>query len=93
MEKLEGAIKMESECILKQPKTSRAISRSITKEFLRQLEKTNQDNSCIRIHATHICQSRKSFSSAGLFITRLRTRLSDKSVNCFSFLHAYFKSK
>ena len=30
-------------------------------------------------------------TAVGLFITRLRTRLSDKSVNCFSFLCAYFK--
>ena len=44
------------------------------------------------ISHTTVETEKKAFSAVGLYITRLRTRLSDKSVNCLSFLRAYFKS-
>ncbi|GFW89132.1 uncharacterized protein TNCV_2685661 [Trichonephila clavipes] len=38
-------------------------------------------------------QVERAFSAAGLFVTKLRTRLSDKSINCLCFLKSYFKNK
>ncbi|GFS80610.1 uncharacterized protein TNCV_3870311 [Trichonephila clavipes] len=38
-------------------------------------------------------ETERAFSAAGLFITKLRTRLSDKSINCLRFLKSYFKNE
>ena len=38
-------------------------------------------------------ESERAFSAVGLFVTKLRTRLSDKSINNLSFLRAYYKRK
>ncbi|GFX78139.1 uncharacterized protein TNCV_5134871 [Trichonephila clavipes] len=38
-------------------------------------------------------ESEKAYSAAGLLVTKLRTRLSDKSINCLCFLKSYFKNE
>ncbi|GFX28100.1 uncharacterized protein TNCV_424271 [Trichonephila clavipes] len=38
-------------------------------------------------------EAERAFSAAGLFVTKLRTRLSDKSINCLCFLKSYFKNE
>ncbi|GFW12392.1 uncharacterized protein TNCV_816451 [Trichonephila clavipes] len=38
-------------------------------------------------------EAERAFSAAGVFVTKLRTRLSDKSINCFCFLKCYFKNE
>ncbi|GBN87019.1 hypothetical protein AVEN_136713-1 [Araneus ventricosus] len=38
-------------------------------------------------------EAERTFSAAGLFITKLRTRLSDKSIDCLCFLKSYFKKE
>ncbi|GFU24171.1 uncharacterized protein TNCV_2007571 [Trichonephila clavipes] len=35
----------------------------------------------------------RAFSAAGSFVPKFRTRLSDKSINCFCFLKSYFKNE
>ena len=36
-------------------------------------------------------EAERSFSAAGLFITKLRTRLNNRSVDALCFLRAYYK--
>ncbi|GFX27899.1 uncharacterized protein TNCV_3083221 [Trichonephila clavipes] len=38
-------------------------------------------------------EAERAFSAAGLFVTKLRTRLSVKSINCLCFLKSYFKNE
>ncbi|GFX71066.1 uncharacterized protein TNCV_3648311 [Trichonephila clavipes] len=38
-------------------------------------------------------EAERAFSTAGLFVTKLRTRLSDKSINCLCILKFYFKNE
>ncbi len=38
-------------------------------------------------------EAERSFSSAGLFVTKLRSRLSDKTIDMLCFLRQYFKNK
>ena len=49
-------------------------------------------NALIRIPPTSI-ESERAFSALGLFVTKLRSRLSSSSINMLSFLKAYYKSK
>ena len=98
-EKLEGAIKEETECIYKTAQTSRAISRSITKEFevfeatgVKTAKITKTAAALESIPPTSVVAER-AFSAEGLFITRHRTRLCDKNVNCLGSIRAYLKSK
>ena len=94
--KLEGAIEKDTECIPKTAQTSRAISRNIAKDldiFIATGKKTankTQITAVLDSIPPTSVEAERSFSAIGLFITRLRTRL---SVNCLSFLHVYFKSK
>ena len=84
------AIKKEPQCIPKRAQTSRAISWSITKEF-ESFEATGEKTANITktsaalesIPPTSV-EVERAFSAVGLFIMRLRTRLSDKSANCLS---------
>ncbi|GFX86729.1 uncharacterized protein TNCV_1409261 [Trichonephila clavipes] len=39
-----------------------------------------------------LVEAERAFSTAGLFVTKLRTRLSHKSINCLFFLKSYFKN-
>ena len=38
-------------------------------------------------------EAERAFSSAGLFVTKIRSRLSDESIDCLCFLRKFFKSK
>ncbi|GFT15875.1 uncharacterized protein TNCV_3314621 [Trichonephila clavipes] len=38
-------------------------------------------------------EAERAFSAAGLFVTKLRTKLSEKSINCLCFLKSYFKNE
>ncbi|GFW61209.1 DUF1758 domain-containing protein [Trichonephila clavipes] len=38
-------------------------------------------------------EAERAFSAAGFFVTKLRTRLNDKSINCLCFLKSYFKNE
>ncbi|GFS69405.1 uncharacterized protein TNCV_4012021 [Trichonephila clavipes] len=38
-------------------------------------------------------KAERAFSAVGLFVTKLRTSLSDKSINCLCFLKSYFKNE
>lgn len=49
-------------------------------------------NALMSIPPTSV-ESERVFSTAGLFITKMRTRLSDRSINCLCFLKSYFRSK
>ena len=37
-----------------------------------------------------LVEAERAFSAAGLFVTKLRSRLSDKSLNALTFLHSYY---
>ena len=75
-EKLEGVIKKETECISMTAQTSRAISRSITKEFF-TFEVTGEKTANITKKKTGALESipptsvevERAFSAVGLFIT------------------------
>ena len=49
-------------------------------------------NALLRIPPTSI-ESERAFSALGLFVTKLRSRLSSSSINMLSFLKSYYKSK
>ena len=96
---IRGSKKKEPECIPKTAQTCRAISRSINNEF-EIVDATGEKTANITkipaalesIPPTSV-EAERDYSAVGLFITRLRIRLSDKSVNCLSLLRAYFYSK
>ena len=97
-QKLEGEIKKETECIPRTTQTSLSISRSISTEF-ELLEATGEKTTNITeitaelesIPHTYV-KAETAFSAVGLFITRLRSRLSDKSVN-FSVFYVHISSQ
>ena len=97
-EKSEGANKIETECIPKTAPTSRAISRSETKNKIFDAIGAMTSNitkitaSLESMPPTSVDISRESFFSCRTVYQRLGTRLIDKSVNYLSFLRAYFKS-
>ena len=96
---IRGSIKKKTECIHKAAQTSWAISMSITREFeISEVtgEKTvniTKITAALESIPPTFVEAERAFSAVVLFITRLITRLSDKSIKCLSFLHTYFKSK
>lgn len=92
-EKLEQAIKRNME-----PSSSHSDRKHISKEleiFEITAERTkNIDllNDAIRSVPPTSVESERAFSAAGLFVTKLRTRLSDKSINALCLLRGYYNS-
>ena len=95
-EKLIGEIKKQRE-YTKTPPPSQEIVRGLTKEFdifeATGVKITNiirLKNALESIPPTSV-EAERAFSAVGLFITKLRTRLSDRSVSRLSFLRTYYK--
>ncbi len=97
VEKLDSAIKKQvTSC---QHSTTSTSARSLSKEFdMFNLtgEKTANLHNLLEwlesVPPTSV-ESERAFSAAGLFVTRLRTRLSDRSVNCLCFLRSFYKNE
>lgn len=72
-------------------------NRAIIKQEMRLLEATGKRpsklehiyNALLSIPPTSV-EAERAFSAAGLFTTKIRSRLSDKSINALSFLRSYY---
>ncbi|GFS89091.1 uncharacterized protein TNCV_1258471 [Trichonephila clavipes] len=98
-EKLEKAIYSKTKVLYCSTKKSTSFNK-IMKQEMQLFDSTENPSSNIiklcdalkTIPPTSV-EAERAFSAAGLFITKLRTRLSDKSINCLCFLKSYFKNE
>ena len=98
-ERLENAIQIK----IKVMKCSNKVNCSLKKILKQELQlfdsTRNRSLNIIKIAqvltSTHFSsvESEGAFSAAGLFITKLRTRLSDKSIDCLCFIRSYLLNK
>ncbi|GFT71633.1 BED-type domain-containing protein [Trichonephila clavipes] len=98
-EKLEKAIYSKTKVLYCSTKKSTSFNK-IMKQEMQLFDSTENPSPNIiklcdalkTIPSTSV-EAERSFSAAGLFVTKLRTRLSDKSINCLRFLKSYFKNE
>lgn len=97
-EKLEAAIRSKTKSFQSSVSGSLSVGKYFGKELEvfeatgdRTLNITNLLNSLKSIPPTSV-ESERAFSAAGLFVTKMRTRLSDRSVDCLCYLRAYYKN-
>lgn len=97
-EKLEAAIRSKTKSFQSSVSGSLSVGKYFGKELEvfeatgdRTLNITNLLNSLKSIPPTSV-ESELAFSAAGLFVTKMRTRLSDRSVDCLCYLRAYYKN-
>lgn len=97
-EKLEAAIRSQTKSF----QSSVSGSVSVGNHFGKDLEVfeatsertpniTNLLNLLKSIPPTSV-ESKRVFSAAGLFVTKMRTRLSDRRVDCLCYLRAYYQN-
>ncbi|GFY08829.1 uncharacterized protein TNCV_4660221 [Trichonephila clavipes] len=96
-EKLEKAIYSKTKVLYSSTK-KRTSSNKIMKQEMQLLDSTENPSpnfiklcEALKTIPSTSVEAERAFSAAGLFVIKLITRLSDKSVNCICFLKSYFK--
>ncbi|GFT53264.1 uncharacterized protein TNCV_4233581 [Trichonephila clavipes] len=98
-EKLEKAIYSKTKVLYCSTKKSTSFNK-IMKQEMQLFDSTeNPSPNIIKLYdalktilPTSV-ETERAFSAAGLFVTKLRTRMTDKSINCLCFLKSYFKKE
>ena len=98
-ERLDNAIQIKTK-VMKCSNNVNYSLKTIVKQELQLFDSTTNRSSNIDKLAQALktippssVEAERAFSSAGLFITKLRTKLSDKSIDCLCFLRTYLQNK
>ncbi|GFU33660.1 uncharacterized protein TNCV_2830351 [Trichonephila clavipes] len=98
-EKLEKAIYSKTKVLYCSTKKSTSFNQ-IMKQEMQLFDSTENPSpniiklcDALKTNPPTSVETERAFSAAGLFVTKLRTRLSDKSINCLCVLNSYFKNK
>lgn len=97
-EKLEAAIRSQTKSFQSSVSGSVSVGKHFSKELEdfeatgeRTLNITNLLNSMKSIPPTSV-ESKRAFSAAGLFVTKMRTRLIGRNVDCLCYLRTYHQN-
>ncbi|GBM06532.1 hypothetical protein AVEN_150367-1 [Araneus ventricosus] len=98
-EKFEKPIHLKTKVLRCSTNKSSSLSK-IMKQKLQLFDSTENRSSniiklgeALKTNPPTSAEAERVLSAGGLFITKLRTRLSDKSIDCLGFLKSYFKNE